>query len=462
MQSLLKLNFVRDLDYLQRTIPHLNTFSLAYRLVKKWAKDRGIYSSNHGYLGEIHITLLLARVCKMFFHEAGAIPASEIIHAFFRCYAKFDWKKEMIYDPTYHTGTPSYHRSYREPLAILSIHSPKVNVARTATVPSVRTLEEEFKRADQLMSKPGATWADIIGTYSRKTACNDFLKAYPNYVKVDVQYWGGAEAKGRKLIGWLELCCLSLLDDISRRFPTIHARIWPGLFTEIEEGRVENKTEYRGCFLIGLAKNENNPNELLNDSDRDSARISLVALLGNFAEEIRADDTYFDKYVLWTDATFVGQSELRGMRLCDMNWANMEVQLDEGYDSDDDFEQDINVDDVESDQFQERRNFQRSPQSTPSVHVTGGQKLRPAEDVISRLRWDPSFDTNDFVVGYVDRFVGEKEVPISLWKSEQTDEEFIPMHRVLYFKRRSDGQRVWDRKKRIDLIFNTGATASGV
>ncbi|OKL62734.1 hypothetical protein UA08_01134 [Talaromyces atroroseus] len=465
MQSLLKLNAVRDLHYLQHTITHLASFRLAYRAIKTWAKDRGIYSSKFGYLGDMHITLLLARVCKTSFHEGYATSASEILQAYFKHYANFDWQKEMIYDPTYYADTtPSYHRSYREPLVILSIHPPKVNVAQTATVPSVKTLREEFKRAEQLISRLGATWVGGIDTDAKPTGYVDFLNSYINYIKLDANYWGGAQIKWLKLVGWLETRCVYLLGDINRRFPGIHARIWPGLFTESEEGQIEKQVEYRGCFLIGLAKNDNISNQpFSDDSDRHSAHVSLLALLESFAEQIRSNEAYFDKHVLWADVAFVKQSELKDVRLCDSDWTNTVVSHGEDLDLDDGFEHDIDNGSIEGGgTVQDSNKSQQIDQPVHSANVAAKPKLRPAEDVISRLRWDPSFDAADYVVGYLDRFIGEKEVPVSLWKSEQTDEEFIPMHRVLYFKRRSDGQRVWDRQKRIDLIFNTGDTANGL
>lgn len=44
------------------------------------------------------------------------------------------------------------------------------------------------------------------------------------------------------------------------------------------------------------------------------------------------------------------------------------------------------------------------------------------------------------------------------WKKESTDEEFIPQHRVLYI-RHANGDIVWDRRRRIDKIFNSGNSA---
>ena len=61
------------------------------------------------------------------------------------------------------------------------------------------------------------------------------------------------------------------------------------------------------------------------------------------------------------------------------------------------------------------------------------------------------------------------EVPLDAWTQETTVEEFIPQHRILYFKRKAwkkivrnqddeevevwDGEKVWDRGERLDLVF---------
>ncbi|KAI9887660.1 MAG: hypothetical protein M1823_000524 [Watsoniomyces obsoletus] len=73
-----------------------------------------------------------------------------------------------------------------------------------------------------------------------------------------------------------------------------------------------------------------------------------------------------------------------------------------------------------------------------------------------RLRWDPSFTDQAFIVGYEDRFQGVLEVPMTQWRGEQTDEEFIPQHRILFFKRMIDGVKVWDKKEKLDLVFGSG------
>jgi poly(A) polymerase Pap1 len=215
MHSLLKLNPLRDMHYLQRTIPDLASFRLAYRFIKTWAVRRGIYSSKLGYLGGIHITLFLSRVAKLAFQGGRVVSAPELIVTFFKTYAKLDWACEMVFDPGFYVAKPRYFRSAREPAVILTLHTPKVNVARSATVPSVRILEAEFKRMDGLLSDPEmfkngqTTWSDVLG--SAQAGVENFLTSYPSYVKVNVQHWGAGGAKGRMLVGWLEWRCVSLL-----------------------------------------------------------------------------------------------------------------------------------------------------------------------------------------------------------------------------------------------------------
>ncbi|KAL4809307.1 hypothetical protein BDV18DRAFT_131748 [Aspergillus unguis] len=99
----------------------------------------------------------------------------------------------------------------------------------------------------------------------------------------------------------------------------------------------------------------------------------------------------------------------------------------------------------------------RSP--SPPAEEPVENRLRPAADILNRLIWDDKYDSTDFVIGYEDRFEGRLEASVDSWKRESTDEEFIPQHRILYIKRKSDWEIVWDRRRRIDKIFKSGNSA---
>lgn len=53
------------------------------------------------------------------------------------------------------------------------------------------------------------------------------------------------------------------------------------------------------------------------------------------------------------------------------------------------------------------------------------------------------------------------EIDVSAWKggvADVTDEEWIPQHRIMYFRKKGDGEgrRVWDRATRLDRLFGSG------
>jgi uncharacterized protein (UPF0248 family) len=83
--------------------------------------------------------------------------------------------------------------------------------------------------------------------------------------------------------------------------------------------------------------------------------------------------------------------------------------------------------------------------------------LRPASDVLSRLRHDPvlSAHLDEYVIGYLERFDGMCEIRVVDWVKESTDEEFIPQHRIRYVirRRQGDDELVWGRDARVDKIW---------
>ncbi|KAK8051443.1 hypothetical protein PG993_002828 [Apiospora rasikravindrae] len=446
MQTLAKLKPVRDLYYLRQTIPDLAAFRTAHYVVKTWAKQRGIYSGKFGYLNGIQISVLLSRVCKLLSHDSGSTSVPTILTTFFHHYANFDWATQMVFDQFFHK-TLRYVRTAREPMAILGFHPPSLNTALAASTPSVRTIAEEFRKANETLCSDGATWSGFLGDQERVDGALDFLKTYKSYVKIDVQFWGISLAKGSQYVGWLESRCVMLLVDLSRRIPNIHARMWPARFVSTESS--DDETDYQGCYLIGLDQLETSDGATkMSKEDLKIAFGGLQTALQNFEGRIRGDESFFDAKTSWMSASVVKQSELGELKLDQREWGEYTIGDDE---SDEEEEEEKDVDDDEDEYAEEGK-----PKSKPAYEG----KFRSSADVISRLRWDPNLDSGDFIVGYEDRFLGAKERALDLWKSEQTDEEFIPQHRVLYFKRKSDGVVVWDRKARRDMLFGSGVKDS--
>jgi len=92
------------------------------------------------------------------------------------------------------------------------------------------------------------------------------------------------------------------------------------------------------------------------------------------------------------------------------------------------------------------------------------KKMRTASDVIRRIQWQKELKSEDFTVGYLDRFLGvqEKEFGAFSWDDIATVDDYavfaIPKHRIQYFKYR--GTMIWDKASRVDNVF--GSTGSGI
>ena len=106
-----------------------------------------------------------------------------------------------------------------------------------------------------------------------------------------------------------------------------------------------------------------------------------------------------------------------------------------------------------------------SNRNSETKEIEGSRKKPPmktASDVISRIQWDEELSPKDFVVGYLDRFIGimEKSFTDFSWEDLASVDHFvdlaIPRHRIQYFKYR--GEIVWDKRERIDRVF--GSTGS--
>jgi uncharacterized protein (UPF0248 family) len=263
------------------------------------------------------------------------------------------------------------------------------------------------------------------------------------------------------LVGFLRpITSASLSDvqaDINRKFPDIHARIWPARFT-LNQADSEDERDYQGCYLIGLIKAENTEARAMTDSDRKLAQCSLRAALERFVDQIRCDEKYFDATSSWVDVAHVRRSELGDLKVDDREWGNHVIQEDESDTEDEAEETASELDDEDEDAAAASFAKLKTPaagKSTTKPITT--RKLRPAPDIFNRLRWDPNLDSSDHIIGYEDRFLGTREMALDRWKTEQTDEEFIPQHRIVYFRRKSDGAVVWERETRRDEIFGSGA-----
>lgn len=108
------LNGCRVTDDILSLVPNLESFKLALRAIKLWAKRRGIYSNVLGYLGGVSWAMLVARTCQLY----PTATASTLLSKVFLVFSQWPWPK------------PSFLRDNREDTAPLGfpVWDPRTNV----------------------------------------------------------------------------------------------------------------------------------------------------------------------------------------------------------------------------------------------------------------------------------------------------------------------------------------------
>ena len=401
----------RDNLAIINALPNLETFRLARRSLKYFCSSRGIYGAKYGFLGGFAVTFLIAATCKCLPPHS---TASEIVAATLSRFSGFPWAEEILWFPG--VDKTSINREDREVMYIASISRPSQNIAKNASRSTAQTIEREFGDAVGKLSSLGF-----------KDLCNggldDFYSRYRSFIKIQCAFWGPRAAEGRKWISWIESRLVLLLVNLGKEFPSLETRLWPARFGDLTLDDVQ------GTYLIGVSgtrMDEGVFRSLLRDAQR-----TMKGDEGNEAGD------------RWVSVDLVKQKMVVTENL------EIDMRIWEG-------EEEI-VLDAEEDEDDGDTN--QTIESVPKLAVAGVKygKLRPSHDILNRLFWDSRYCPDNYVIGYEDRFKGVKEMQLTLWKREFTDEEFIPMHRVVYFREKGvDGKIVWDRRTRADHIFGSG------
>jgi uncharacterized protein (UPF0248 family) len=180
-------------------------------------------------------------------------------------------------------------------------------------------------------------------------------------------------------------------------------------------------------------------------------------VLPDFERLVHQQEYYYDASEAYFGVTAISRDEAQELKVAPKELAWADGGVDNEVDEDDEEPAPDTADEAATNDTLPGGS---AIQSSSSAQVRGA-KLRTSADVYNRLMWDASINRADHVVGYEDRFVGVMEMPLTNWKREVEDEAFVPFHRVVHFRRVSDGVKVWDRRKRVDMVFGSGGAVDG-
>jgi poly(A) polymerase len=74
--------------YLKQNVKNYESFTIALKAIKMWAKNRGVYSQIFCYLGGIGYTILLAKICQLYPNYSPL----KLLERFFYIYSRWFWE----------------------------------------------------------------------------------------------------------------------------------------------------------------------------------------------------------------------------------------------------------------------------------------------------------------------------------------------------------------------------------
>ncbi len=195
----LSLNGPRVTELLIKLVPRFDTYKLVLRLIRTWAKRRGIYSNKAGFLGGVNYSILVAYICQLY----PRASASAALFHFFRIFSTWAWPAPvMIAQPYTDSSIAVQDLSVFDPqndekdrtavMPILTPAFPSSNSAYNVTWTSLAVMHREFCRGYELMrdimaehklssdgSIPPARWEALV----RPT---EFFVEFDHYVSIQI------------------------------------------------------------------------------------------------------------------------------------------------------------------------------------------------------------------------------------------------------------------------------------
>lgn len=249
-KTYLSLNGPRTTNMIYRLIPETarDSFLHVLRVVRQWAKRRGLYGNKYGYLGGVNFNILVAAVCQMF---PNALPAYMLMQ-FFAVFSKWQWPVPVQLCKPFDANITGYkvwreNEHQREVMPILTPAFPAGNSSYNVSPFTLSIMSKEFRRGHAIMERiyhkaRGRGWSELLEP-------SDFFIAYKYYLAVDVQAHG--EEEQSRWFGFVESRLRIFIETLGmiRILNTIH--LFPREFPAYQQKPGFAVAE---CFYIGKGR----------------------------------------------------------------------------------------------------------------------------------------------------------------------------------------------------------------
>lgn len=240
------LNGCRVTDCILSLVPNVESFRLALRSIKLWAKRRGVYSNVLGYLGGVSWGILVARVTQMY---PKADP-STLLFKFFYVYSRWEWPnpimlRDVPVDPHLHleqwnTRTNHFDRAHKMP--IITPAYPQANSTYNVSESNLHVLKEEFTRGYQLMEQIKEGHRPWTALWDK----TDFFTRFKLYASIVAKT--ASRADHRDYEGLVESSIRIFITQLEKTF-RLRGCPFPTNFSQLPPGEVGECTT---VWYIGL------------------------------------------------------------------------------------------------------------------------------------------------------------------------------------------------------------------
>ena len=214
-KTIRSLNGTRDTDMLLEVVPDRETYRLALRLLRVWAKERGVYGNKVGYPGGFAWSVMLARVCQMF----PTLCAAGIMKKFFKTMLNWAWapskpiilcdlkRQEDVFgskisDETFSVWGDTPLKEQGNLMPVITPAFPAMNSTFNVTKATKTMMLSEFKRGLKILEEGPVTEESWYKLCER----TNFFSCYKHFFRIDIfarteekfsQWKGFVEAKLR-------------------------------------------------------------------------------------------------------------------------------------------------------------------------------------------------------------------------------------------------------------------------
>lgn len=238
------LNGPRVTELMIQLTPNRSSFIQVLRIVRRWAKRRGLYSNKMGYLGGINYCILVCFVNQLY---PTAAPSTLLLR-FFMVLSNWKWPAAIQLCKTHDANlglevwNPANMRDRSQIMPILTPAYPSMNSAYNVSPLTLSVMTEEFKRAlklvQQIMEKGDGNWEEFFQP-------SDFFATHQHYLAVDI--FAANEQDQQAWCGYCESRLRKLVESLAYIRQLTRIRAFPKKFPLLTQ-----EEEFGVCFFVAF------------------------------------------------------------------------------------------------------------------------------------------------------------------------------------------------------------------